>query len=102
MLYDPHWEKKHKTKKLKGWRRVLWDAANLIEAKGWIQHKEQSKKGLCIGEAIDRVAPDLHVADIAEIKLCKTIGTGCIMYWNDQPERTKRQVLAVLRAVARR
>ena len=32
MLYDPKW--KYAKPELRGWRRVLWDAADLIEEKG--------------------------------------------------------------------
>jgi hypothetical protein len=99
MLYDTRWEKKPKRGAL--WRTVLLDAADIIEAWGWIQGAFQTGEGICMHEAIDVVTDQkLYRNRRAKQELKKALGGLEIYQWNDMPGRTKKQVLAALRTVA--
>lgn len=53
MLYDKKWELKVPVKpKLAGWQRVLLNAADLIDQKGWIKGRHKSPYGYCARGAI--------------------------------------------------
>jgi hypothetical protein len=103
MLYDPNWQKaKPKTPKLRGWQRVLWDAADLIEKKGWINHELATEDGYCIVGAIQTISASRNARGYAYFHLCKAIGPtlSSVADWNDKRGRTKAQVRAKIREVA--
>jgi hypothetical protein len=103
MLYDPtRW---HVTNPIvpkfqDKWRKILWDAANLIETAGWIQGHHRSEHGYCILGAINAVdGRRLGPAREAKQKL-RAFLRRSFMSWNDDRRRTKEEVLAALRTVA--
>lgn len=100
MLYDPKW--KYTKPKLRGWRRVLWDAADLIDENGWIQHKKRTKNGYCIIGAICEVDASDNSCLLAEAKFCDVVGVLYAEVWNDKRGRTKEEVVAKLREIALR
>jgi hypothetical protein len=90
---------------------VLVRAHALLRDVGWIQGTTRDKLGYCALAAItgaDRVS-----AYLARAILARTIGCySCknaedeivkdqIVFWNDNPERTRRQVLAAFRRAIR-
>lgn len=87
--------------------RVLLRAAELIEQHGWVQGSagEGHGHGFCVDHAlvsaVGELAPTcLWSADHPSYRrLYRAVGMGPSI-WNDQPGRTKRDVLAKLRAVA--
>ena len=94
--------------------KILLDAADYIERKGWCQRVNSNIGGeVCAWGAIAivlEVSPDFHVLTHTEqralVKLVDYLGGGVrlvgeIVRWNDTPGRTKEQVVAALRAAAR-
>jgi hypothetical protein len=85
---------------LPGWRKILCDAAMLIEEHGWIQHRLSDKNGFCIHGAIDELtAKQPHQRKYAKAQLRKVLPLA-IAEWNDNDRRTKAQVVATLRTAA--
>lgn len=104
-------------------KQVLQDARRLIEEKGWIQGLYHSERGYCVSGAIYQAggwrcvvyqtnsaeayqtnsAEALVAADRAWSALQKEIGFAqSIAGWNDEPGRTKEEVLATFdRAIER-
>jgi hypothetical protein len=71
--------------------------ADLIEETGWIQDQFGSENlGYCLAGALRRVAPASEYYD-ARDEIHKRIGTEHVTIWNDAPERTKEDVIAMLR-----
>jgi hypothetical protein len=100
MLYDPKW-KKHQEKQNEDWRKILLDAADVIEKDGWIQGRMRDKNGYCIHGAINEVSKNrLYQRALAKLELWRMISGQPIGRWNDADGRTKGQVLFVLRAAA--
>lgn len=88
-------------------QQVLLDAADLIEEKGWIQGANwRPGLGYCVFGAINKVTQnDLAFSDavgrvLTEIGRLNQPWTGGIARWNDEPGRTKDEVLAALRKAA--
>lgn len=94
-------------------KRVLLDAARLINTHGWVQGFNMSEDGYCAGGAIIEALGLPQYADwdaqhrgaylratlpLVE-HLCK-LGERSIVQWNDTPGRTKDEVVSVLRGVA--
>lgn len=128
MLYDPNWQKPEETT-TEEWRVIVGKAADLIERVGWTQKKYEEEifiterrwfrspkirtetVGYCIVGAIrhvigsddEMIASDLprpkhwRIAD----QLSEEMGVGSIAGWNDEPERTKEEVVSALRAIAK-
>lgn len=106
MLYDKKWDKEVKVDEV---GEVLLKAADYIEKYGWCQSVAFSPDGRacllggiyagCGGFSRDKVLPDVPpnydnaVSRVA--KFAPDLG-----YWNDQPCRTKDEVVAVLRKAA--
>lgn len=95
-------------------RDALLRAADLIEERGWCQnHSAIDAAGVecvypeavafCAGGAINYVA-DIETYYTACDLLDKAVGMGDLGYitWNDDPERTKAEVVARLREAAER
>jgi hypothetical protein len=103
MLYDPKWHVANPLipKFRAPWRKILWDAANLIERRGWIQHRTFSEQGYCIYGAINEIgmAELSRYRHSAKSHLRRHLGAN-IATWNDSRARTKEQVLAKLREAA--
>lgn len=82
--------------------RVLADAADLIEEKGWCQGKKSGEPsyGHCAFTAIWALysggVARVHASD----QLSSRVPGGSIPQWNDAPERTAAEVIATLRSVA--
>jgi hypothetical protein len=85
------------------WRKILLDAANLLEEKGWVRGEYRSIKGFCAEGAMMHVAVGTTLYDdlnLARVTLAHHLGALNIPLWNDHPQRTKAQVIASLRAAA--
>jgi hypothetical protein len=85
------------------WRQALLDAADYLESHEWIQHQSQTRNdgAVCIVGAIATVCVYSKPYARALKELTLSIGRDPLM-WNDQPGRTKQEVIAKLRACARR
>lgn len=84
----------------KSTKRVLLDAANLIETRGWHQGSYESKDGcLCIFGAVHQAANHGDYEEAWHLLWERTV-TDSPIDWNDQPGRTKDEVLALLRETA--
>jgi len=108
MLFDPKWNPIEI--KIEPWQKVLLDAANLLESAGWCQNMMGDSFGRhCAIGAIHAVkCDDLHSMANAACALSKHIQTGFsrskyidIPDWNDYRGRTKEQVIATMRKVAK-
>lgn len=110
MLYDKKWDKPVEVE-LEPWRKHLLDAAQYIRDHGWCQHNSTAPDGsgrVCAVGALGYVAaeygydyihsPDYHTAFQ---KLQLELSTS-IPHWNDQPSRTKEEVIAAFEQAARR
>lgn len=78
---------------------VLQEARKTIAEKGWIQGKFHGDNGeFCLSGAINRVLPmDIDLSDIHyEQRIHDVIGTRNFVRWNDNPSRTKEEVLEML------
>jgi hypothetical protein len=81
--------------------KILYDAADLIDANGWCQREMKSNQGCyCAMGAINAVTltPLRHPAWDA---VREEIFGGSISSWNDHPDRTVDQVTTALRNAAR-
>jgi hypothetical protein len=83
--------------------KILTDAADLIDAKGWTQGVDRSPDGCyCLRGALFTVAE--HSSTIDRNAACdavvRAIGRPWIALWNDAPIRTQAEVTDMLRAVA--
>jgi hypothetical protein len=77
---------------------VLVTARNLLDREGWIQDYTWTREGRCTVGAV--LTPHLTEGSIEALELFADL-IGCprdwmaIAHWNDDPDRTKEQVLAV-------
>jgi hypothetical protein len=107
MLYNPDW--KPDTIELQDWQKVLLDAAELLETEGWIKGSMQNQHGFCmIGAVMAAANQPIIVFAIAkgpagealdQLKIKTNDST--IWGWNDHPERTKQEVIDMLRETAK-
>ena len=86
---------------------VLTRAADLIERDGWCQGGSIVGKKRCAAAAIGDVLATYRTSTLAcrrEIvgALLHATGLWSIPDWNDEPGRTKEEVVAALREAARR
>ena len=90
---------------------ILLKAADYLEENGWCQRDyakyENNLPGspCCVMGAINFVATghitgDTHASRQAVGLLGSTIGTYSVISWNDEHERTPKQVVAALREAA--
>ena len=79
--------------------------SDLIERYGWVQGRlGNTRIGFCLEGAIFEWAMTQWDKDAyydAYRKVSLVIGSRSLSQWNDAPERTKDEVLAVLRQVGR-
>ena len=93
---------------LDGPRRLLWDAANLIEKRGHAKHALEDASGrLCAIGALDCAATGSPLTcdfsdtgHLAWQRLTKRIGCQQVSIWNNAPERTAAEVIQALRDAA--
>ena len=91
-------EKKQGEVTLEPWRQLLHRTADYIEHHGWCQRRTVNDKGeVCIIGALNCVITDKHTYYTAEAYLRQKVGSR-VVRWNDQPGRTKEEVLALLRS----
>jgi len=87
-----------KTIKLTNTEKTLLAAADYIEEHGWCQNRPVSGGRVCALQALHSVKVT-GVYD-AVLELERRIGSA-IVSWNDDPSRTKEQVISTMRAVTR-
>jgi hypothetical protein len=88
---------------------VLDDAADLLERDGWIQGHETGPGGVCAMTAIaaasvDHIMVGRSIAAATEDALMGAVPgweNASVPAWNDDPGRTKQQVLDAFRAAAK-
>lgn len=87
---------------------MLNKAADYLETHEWLQHKMwDDKGGACLLGAMETIYSDYGVSSytdpawdefkLAYRQLYQVIGTDMVACWNDQPGRTKEQVVKALR-----
>ena len=82
-------------------RGVLLAAARLIERKGWCQGAGTDARGRhCLMGALNEVGT-IRGIDRARTALMRQFPGSFVTTWNDEPWRTKKQVLTALRTAAR-
>ncbi len=83
-------------------KRVLLDAADLIERDGWCQLASMDNEGRrCVGQAFCDTGTDYDAACDALVGALTAEGfDGDEIAWNDAPGRTQAEVVAKLREVA--
>ncbi len=92
MLYDPRWTADPIS-------RTLRRAADMIERQGWCQGQWADKHGrVCIMGALGDTESDPAAFCAACHRLSTHLGQRLSM-WNDEPGRTKDEVLAMLRSL---
>ncbi len=86
-----------------GLRAVITTAADVIERVGWTQGQSRSLTGaVCIGGAVAIAADGDEDAELhATFALGQMLPWPSLLEWNDEPERTRGQILAFLRHAAR-
>lgn len=107
MLYNEKWDRTG----LQAWQKVLLDAADIIETRGWCQnHYGDEDDGFCAIGAMQRavgyragsiggaVPMSLTVA-YEKLQLSLKIGRR-VSSWNDASNRTKEEVIQALREAA--
>ena len=80
---------------------VLNGAADLIERDGWVQGSPRTSEGRCMNMALQEVAGK-QVYWQAKRYVEDVVGFRATAAWNDTPGRTKTEVVAALRAAAKR
>ncbi|SRR5258708_21278602 len=109
MLYDKRWEAPTVPVELEPWRRLLLDAADLLETHKWCQGSLARGNAVCavgsvylahFGDRETVVEWSVHPAVTEAIEMvARHIGTE-VAEWNDRSGRTKAQVIAMFREVA--
>lgn len=81
--------------------KTLLKAADYIEKHGWCQGKWRNDAGeVCAYGAISSVERCGLVRSGAAWRLGRFLNVVSVAGWNDQPDRTKEEVIAALRAAA--
>ncbi len=102
MLYNKEWEKP--AVKLEPWQQVLLEAALYLNTHGWTRGTFKNQLGqVCIMGAFACIVPDMPDRQAAIFTaLCefeRYVGQSTAS-WNDQPHRTKEEVIAALEGAA--
>lgn len=94
MLYAPKWEQQTEA------QRILTRAADLIEMRGHAKHILKNDAGeMCLlGAILEAGRGKDWPAACRPVQ--QLLGTDNIAMWNNQPERTKAEAVAALRAAA--
>jgi hypothetical protein len=97
MLYD-----RRKDLPVANW--TLLQAADVLRERGWCQHSLSDGGRFCaegaIREAVDGTLAKTSPLDRARGLLKKHLGVKYIAVWNDDPGRTKEQVIDALETAA--
>jgi hypothetical protein len=91
------------------WRQILIGAADALEQHGWIQGALQTNRGRCVLGAIganwglttDADKCDAAAKFLAHINLLSQDDPWGLAAWNDEPGRTKGEVVTALREAAK-
>jgi len=85
-----------------GVRATLLTAAGVLERCGWTQGQARSLTGaLCIGAALAVAADGDEDAELhATVALAELVPWPSLVEWNDEPERTRDDVVGLLRFAA--
>lgn len=76
---------------------LLKEAAALIREKGWCQRQLKSDNGeYCAMGAIEAKTERFDEFSAAKALMKQRIGGHSVTKWNDEPQRTKDEVLAAL------
>lgn len=94
MLYNKNWQAPIIT-----WQEVLLRAADLIEKDGWCRGTYHRGRGHCIVGAVTKVVPWGPLGRQAVTELTLHLGVPAIWY-NDDSDRTREEVVAAMRAAA--
>lgn len=84
---------------------ILYRSADVLMLHGWIQGRPSGPDGFCVLGAIglisgaDALEPPTELVSRA---LRDVIGRGSLIEWNDDPGRTKSEVIQALQEAARR
>lgn len=81
---------------------ILEAAAGLIERYGWIQRQWGNKSsGFDLAESITQACPPGDKNYVPAYRVISAHLKGCsLIFWNDEPGRTKEEVIAALRGAA--
>jgi hypothetical protein len=95
MFYDPNC----KPEKVGPYGEVLLRAVDLIEERGWCQHKLRSSEGsICTEQAIREASPGVWRLPL--MHFAAFLGEAEVHHWNDDRGRTKEEVVSALRQAA--
>jgi hypothetical protein len=102
-------ETKREGEAMEKWQQILLTAADLLEQHGWIQGHRRTNRGRCVLGAIDFHWDQVNEVDkwnaltkiLAHINLFTQDNTWSLAAWNDEPGRTKAEVITALRAAAK-
>lgn len=103
MLYDTKWDKEVKVVDEVG--QILLKMADYIEKHGWCQGRLENPCGaVCARGALFKVTTN-PVYQNVEARLSKCVGgerdpVNNVVNWNNAPERTKEEVVAMMRHAA--
>jgi len=78
--------------------RVCKQVADYIERVGWIQHSYRTDKGVCLFTALSDCHS--HYGAVHTVIRAELTGGMPISDWNDQPGRTKEEVIDGLKRIA--
>lgn len=86
-------------------RRILEEAAKVIETRGWCRRRYETADGrvcasMAMSVAMDALGADYVGEDGARRRMCREIDNDSIVHWNDKRGRTKDEVLAAFRQAA--
>ena len=74
--------------------------SELIARYGWVQGQSGNEIiGFCLSQALLRCSESYEIYKTKQEKIEMILGFVILSSWNDAPERTKDEVLAVLREV---
>lgn len=100
MLWDPKWQVEVTRPALEPWQKVLMDAADVIEKRGWCKGRLESADGaVCTMGALIKAVSGAVLGGAyrtASSRFEAYIGTKHVGMWNDNPSRTKEQVVFAL------
>lgn len=100
MLDKTNWTAKENRTLLEPWRKTLLDAADYMERNGHCQGAYQRDGAVCVLGAIIKTTDGRFDRSSAAIELCKYLHIHDLPRWNDQPGRTKAEVVDVMRECA--
>lgn len=106
MLFDPKWAPPEIEITLEPWQKILLDAADILEKKGWVRsHYHHAGRSCAIGAIAIATSGNANGTHIGTVAGKTAVGElmdyiGNIPYWNDHVAKDGKEVIATLRAVA--